>query len=134
MKALDIPPGLAASCRDNPARTAWLEDLPATVAELTRRWALVIGTPFGDTEGTCAWVAPVRLPGGTDAVLKLALPHMEGEHEIAGLRYWAGERTAQLLDADELRHALLLERCVPGTPLRTLPEPEQDVVLGEMLP
>jgi streptomycin 6-kinase len=76
----------------------------------------------------------VRLPDGADAVLKLALPHMEGEHEIAGLRYWAGEVTAQLLDADESRHAMLLERCVPGTPLRTLYEPEQDVVLAEMLP
>jgi streptomycin 6-kinase len=113
---------------------AWLADLPATLADLTRRWALVVGPPFVDTEGTCSWVAPVRLPSGADAVLKLAMPHMEGEQEIAGLRYWDGELTARLLDADESRHALLLERCMPGTRLRTLPEPEQDVVLAELLP
>jgi streptomycin 6-kinase len=134
MTALHIPPQLAASCLGNPARMAWLEGLPRVLADLTRRWALVVGPPFVDTEGTCSWAAPVRLSGGGDAVLKLAMPHMEGEQEIAGLRYWAGEPTAHLLDADESQHALLLERCIPGTPLRTLPEPEQDVVLAEILP
>ena len=112
---------------------AWLEGLPATLTDLTRRWSLVVEPPFADTEGTCAWVAPVRLRGGTDAVLKLSLPHMEGDHEIAGLRYWDGAPTVRLLDADESLHALLLERCVPGTPLRTLPEAEQDVVLAGVL-
>ena len=134
MTTLEIPPGLAAICRGNAARMAWLEGLPSAVADLSRRWALVVGPPFVDTAGTCSWVAPVRRPGGADAVLKLGLPHMEAEHEIAGLRYWAGEPTVQLLDADESQYALLLERCVPGTLLRALPEPEQDIVLAEMLP
>src|SRR3954464_9605660 len=67
------------------------------------------------------------------AVLKLGLPHLEGEHEIAGLRFWAGNATVQLLEADEEHNALLLERCQPGTSLRALPEREQDVVLAPLL-
>ena len=59
---------------------------------------------------------------------------MEGADEIAGLRFWNGEVTVRLLDADESLGAMLLERCRPGTSLRALPEREQDIVLGELLP
>jgi streptomycin 6-kinase len=66
-------------------------------------------------------------------VLKLGLPHLEAEHEIAGLRFWDGDPTVQLLEADEALNAMLLERCEPGTHLRSLPEPEQDVVIARLL-
>lgn len=39
----------------------------------------------------------------------------------------------RLLEADEDLNAMLLERCEPGTVLRHLPEPEQDVILAELL-
>jgi streptomycin 6-kinase len=58
---------------------------------------------------------------------------MEAEHEIAGLRFWAGDPTVHLLDADEPANALLLERCLPGTLLRSVPEPEQDGIVTEKL-
>ncbi len=58
---------------------------------------------------------------------------MEGEHEIAGLRFWAGDPTVQVLDADDDLGAMLLERCKPGTALRELPETEQDAVLALLL-
>jgi streptomycin 6-kinase len=131
---LRIPDGLAKSCAGDAARTAWAGALPTVVAELARRWSLTIGPPFVDSEGSCAWVAPATLADGTDAVLKVALPHMEGADEIAGLRFWDGEVTVRLLDADEAHGAMLLERCRPGTSLRALPEAEQDAVLGELLP
>ena len=82
---------------------------------------------------SCAWVAPVNLLDGAPAVLKLALPHMEGEHEIDGLRFWNGDPTVRVLEADDSLGAMLLERCEPGTPLRTLPESEQDLVIAQML-
>lgn len=129
-----IPDGLAESCVGDPARTAWLGALPAVIAELARRWSLTIGSPFPGAEGSCAWVAPTTLAGAGEAVLKVALPHMEGADEIAGLRFWNGEVTVRLLDADESHGAMLLERCRPGTSLRALPEPEQDAVLGRLLP
>ena len=58
---------------------------------------------------------------------------MEGEHEIEGLRFWNGDPTVCLLEADDDLGAMLLERCEPGTALRTLPEPEQDVVVARLL-
>jgi streptomycin 6-kinase len=61
------------------------------------------------------------------------MPHMEGEHEIEGLRFWNGDPTVRLLEADDDLGAMLLERCEPGTRLRSLPELEQDLVIAGLL-
>jgi streptomycin 6-kinase len=82
---------------------------------------------------SCAWVAPVRRADDGSAVLKIGMPHLEGEHEIEGLRFWNGDPTVRLLHADDDLGAMLLERCEPGTSLRALPEPEQDVVIADLL-
>jgi streptomycin 6-kinase len=63
-------------------------------------------------------------------VLKLAMPHMEGKDEIAGLQFWSGDPTVRLLDSDSDLNALLIERCELGASLRALVEAEQDVVLA----
>jgi streptomycin 6-kinase len=131
---LIIPKSLAATCGRKEERVAWLERLPAVVEELAGRWSLVeIARPFDGQEVSCAWVAPVRRRHGTPAVLKLGMPHMEAEQEIAGLRFWNGDPTVRLLEADEGYNAMLLEQCRPGTVLRTLPEPEQDVIMAGLL-
>lgn len=131
--ALNIPGRLAANCRKTPERAAWLKRLPDTLRKLERRWSLTLGTPFDNEEVSCAWVAPVALADGTSAVLKLGMPHMEGEHELQGLRFWNGNPTVRVLEADEELGAMLLERCEPGTVLRALPESEQDVVIAGLL-
>jgi hypothetical protein len=46
-------------------------------------------------------VAPVTLASGATAVLKASVPHMEGEHEIKGLRLWSGDPTVRLLASDD---------------------------------
>ena len=51
---------------------------------------------------------------------------MEGEDEIGGLRFWNGDPTVRLFEADNRLGAMLLERCEPGTTLRSLSEAEQD--------
>lgn len=130
--SLTIPGSLAASCRRSPEDAAWLERLPEVVDELRRRWSLELGPPYDGPEGGAAWVAPVKRPDGP-AVLKVSLPHMEADHEIDGLRFWDGDPTVLLLEADEAERAMLLERCEPGTWLRELPEPEQDVVIAGLL-
>jgi streptomycin 6-kinase len=58
---------------------------------------------------------------------------MEGAHEIQGLRFWHGDPMVRLLAADEQLGAMVMERCEPGTLLRSLPEPEQDVVIAGLL-
>ena len=129
---LAIPAPLAESC-NTPERRAWLERLSDAVEGVCEAWSLRLGPPFDGDEVSAAWVAPVVRADGTVAMLKLGMPHFEAEHEIAGLRFWDGEPTVRLLEADDELNAMLLERCEPGTHLRVLPEPEQDVVIAGLL-
>jgi streptomycin 6-kinase len=64
-------------------------------------------------------------------VLKIQDPHRESEHEAAALELWDGEGAIRLLAHDPEEHALLLERCVPGTPLSEAgTEASMDVLVG----
>jgi streptomycin 6-kinase len=130
---LNVPARVAGNCRKTPAGAAWLDRLPHAIRKLEQRWALTLGEPLGGEEVSCAWVAPVTQANGTLAILKLGMPHMAGEHELQGLRFWDGDPTVRLLAADEELGAMLLERCVPGTALRVLPEPDQDLVIAGLL-
>ena len=128
-----LPEQLIASCRKVPERQEWLVSLPAMLEELTSRWSLRIDAPFDHADVTCSWVAAVLRADGTPAVLKIGMPHMEGADEIHGLRFWNGDPTVQLLEADDERGAMLLERCLPGYMLRSEPEEKQDLVIAALL-
>ena len=128
-----VPAGLQASCEKSDERREWLARLPEIVGELLARWRITLAAPWGGDDVTAGWVAPAVRTDGTPAVLKLAMPHWEGEHEIQGLRFWSGDGMVRLLEADESLRAMLLERCLPGATLRERPEPEQDVVLAGLL-
>ena len=130
---LRIPSGLAVSCHKTPQRAAWLDRLADMLRNLEHRWSLTLDAPFDDDEVNCSYVATVVRADGTSAVLKIGMPHMEGEHEIHGLRFWDGDPTVRVLMADDDLGAMLLERCEPGTVLRELPEREQDVVISRLL-
>src|SRR5690606_6525845 len=108
------------------------ERLPELVRELKARWDLTLGAPFVD-EVSCSWVAPASRRDGTPAVLKVGMPHFEAEHEVDAMLFWNGDPTALVHEADKDLGAMLLERCTPGTMLRTLPEPEQDLVMAKIL-
>lgn len=124
---------LLGHCRKTPERMAWLDRLPRTIDELLERWQLVIGERFeGDSDAS--WLAPVTRRDGSPAVLKLGMPHMEADHEIDGLRFWNGDPTVRLLEAEPTLGAMLLERCEPGTRLSEMPEEQQDVVIGRLAP
>jgi streptomycin 6-kinase len=131
--SIHIPSRLTATCLNRPEHAAWLARLPEILTQLGRRWSLTFGTPFDSGEASCSWVAPVELAGGTPAVVKVGLPHMESEDEIEGLRFWDGNPMVRLLRADDESGAMLLERCEPGTALRTVPAPDQDVVIARLL-
>ena len=127
-----VPERLASACRGVPERMAWLEQLPNFIQEFQDRWELSLGEPWSG-DASCSWVAPAVRRDGTRVVMKLGMPHMEAAHEIDGLRFWDGEPTVRLLEADSDLHAMLLERCDPGTSLNDLPDEEADVVLAELL-
>jgi len=131
MLSIIVPKQLAAECQKSPERAAWLEDLPRRVTQMLSRWSLTLDDS-STYEGGASWVAPVTRADGP-AVLKLGIPHMEAEHEILGLRFWDGNPTVQVLESDNTAGAILLERCSPGTSLREVPEPEQDVIIAGLL-
>jgi len=133
MDRLPMPRNLVAAARRQ-GREDWLETVPRTVLELEKRWSLVVGEPF-DPGGETSWVAPARGSRGTELVLKVAWRHTEAAHEADGLRAWNENGTVRLHAAAEYDEtlALLLERCVPGSPLSSRSEEEQDPVIVGLL-
>jgi len=128
-----IPATVAANCRKSPERMAWLEYLPSVVESLTQEWSLELAPAFDTPEVTASFVAPAKRCDGTQAILKIGMPHFEAQSEIDGLRFWSGSPTVQLLETDDALNASLLERCEPGTSLRDLPLPAQDKILATLL-
>ena len=96
--------------------------------ECVELWGLRIGGRFPSGESSLTHAAITA--GGEEAVLKIGMPHRESEHESAALAHWAGNGAVRLLASDPSRHALLLERCIPGTPLSDL---DQDAALDVMM-
>src|SRR6266700_2873605 len=137
MTAFSVPRYLAeTACRDSRV-SGWIADLPAIVADLAGRWSLQVGEPF-QPGGQCSWTAPVTDRAGAALVLKIGyrFPGGEERDEAAGLRLWDGNGAVRLHAALESQsaYALLVERCIPGTPLgQVLPEPEQDQVVTGLL-
>jgi streptomycin 6-kinase len=111
---------------------AWLAVLPRLVAAVAEQWQLELGEPFLDASASLTLRAADR--HGNPVVLKLQFPHREAEHEAAALMAWDGVGAVRLLAHDPDRHALLLERCRPGTPLYELDQDAALDVLVGLLP
>jgi streptomycin 6-kinase len=63
-------------------------------------------------------------------VLKLQHSHREDEQEADALEAWDGDGAVRLLRRDDERHALLLERCEPGTTLSGGADDPLGVLIG----
>jgi streptomycin 6-kinase len=110
-------------------RGVWLERVPDLVAECVEEWGLRLGAPY--EAGAAGYTVRADLPDGTPAVLKVIYPHREAEHEGEALRVWEGDGAIRLLAYDEVRWAMLIERCEPGTLLaKADPELALDVLIG----
>lgn len=131
---ISIPKRLAETCSKTADRQEWLAALPATLDELQARWSVALHAPIDTEEVSCAWVAPATRADGATMMFKMSFPFMETAHEIQALRFWNGDAAVRVFEADEALNAMLIERCLPGHVLRTLPEPEQDEVLARVLP
>jgi streptomycin 6-kinase len=120
---IEIPPLLLDSLEHwpTPEGAEWRRELPARLARLAERWELTLGPPYVPG-GVTSYVAPVRRADGEPAVLKVIVPHREARDEPDALAVWAGNGAVTLLEHAREEHALLLERCDPGTPLGDLPD------------
>jgi streptomycin 6-kinase len=126
-----LPPGLAWLQASAEGRS-WIDSLPGIVDACAEAWGLRVGRPYPDSH--VSLVLAVDRADAAPAVLKIQLPHRECEHEAAALRAWDGDGAVRLLAHDTARHALLVERCTPGTHLRELPAEEALSVLIDLLP
>ncbi|HEY4826681.1 MAG TPA: aminoglycoside phosphotransferase family protein [Solirubrobacteraceae bacterium] len=109
--------------------------MPRLVDEIASDWGLELGEPYVPG-GQCAWVAAARGAAGEELVLKVGWRHPEAEQEGDALEHWDGAGAVRCFKAWSFDEStvLLLERCVPGTPLGSaLPEVQQDVVIAGLL-
>jgi streptomycin 6-kinase len=95
------------------------------VEDLAECWSLRLERPF-DTH-----IALV-VPAG-DAVLKLNFTDDASEHEADALALWNGVGAARLLDRDDDRRALLIERLRPGRQLWELDDEAATAVAADVL-
>lgn len=104
------------------------------VEEAADGWDLEVGEPFLPG-GLTSWVAPARTAEGRELVLKITWAHFEGLHEAEGLTVWDGHGAVRLEARTDFETArgLLLERCVPGSPLAGREESDQDRVIAGLL-
>jgi len=116
-----LPDRLAVSLRAaGEAGERWLATLPDLLASLEADWSITVGEPL--LGGNAAYVAEVTRTDGGLAVLKVALPPVNGfapfGQELRTLRLAGGDPYVGLLRYDLPRQAMLLERL--GDPLNTL--------------
>jgi streptomycin 6-kinase len=125
---MEIPSGLD-WLRTGRTGQEWLDRLPKLVEECSNSWSLRVGEPFPYAFASIALAA--ERADGSQAVLKIQFPHGESEFEAAALTTWNGDGAVRLLEFDAGRHALLLERCSPGTALSDVPADDAlDIVIG----
>lgn len=104
---MSLPAGVLAFAERGADWAAYVERLPKLVAELVDEWGL---QRDGDAmHGYASVVVPV-LADGASAMLKVAFPDVETEHEALALQRWGGRGAVRLLRADPHRRALLMER------------------------
>ena len=81
------------------------------IVDLAERWSLRVDSlkPFPSGFGLAEnFVADAILTDGTRVVLKVTGYHDELSNEIAALKLWDGNGAARLLQADLVRHSMLL--------------------------
>jgi streptomycin 6-kinase len=128
---IEIPQALE-WLRPSTAGALWLERLPGLAAEAAERWSLRLDHPYPYAYASIA--IPATRSDGSAAVLKIQFPDRESEHEGAALAHMKGNGAIRLIDQDPARRALLLERCVPGTPLTSLDADAALDVMAGLLP
>lgn len=103
-----LPPEVLAFADRGPAWAAYVDALPRTLDDLLEEWSL---EPGEETWwGHASVVLPVTDRDGEPAVLKVAFPDVETEHEALALQRWGGNGAVRLRRADPHRRAVLLER------------------------
>jgi streptomycin 6-kinase len=105
----------------------FLATLPALLDEAARRWSLTDIQPVSNLSYNfvCYALSGAARPHSQSVVLKIGVPDKELTGEMAALRLFNGEGAVRLMDCDEKKGFLLLERLQPGIMLSTLEDDEE---------
>jgi streptomycin 6-kinase len=101
---------------------AFLKALPDLVAEASARWGLTDAQPAPTLSYNFVAFAN---HGEDQVVLKMGVPNREMRSEMAALRLFNGDGACKLIDYDEERCWMLLERLHPGVMLSTMNDDEE---------
>lgn len=107
---------------------AFLEALPDSIAEASAKWGLTDVRPAPTLSYNFVAFALSEASNNErsrSVVLKMGVPNNEMLSEMAALRLFHGEGACQLLDYDEEKCWMLLERLTPGVMLATLEDDEE---------
>jgi streptomycin 6-kinase len=100
----------------------FLANLPALIDEASQRWGLTDVQP--SPELSYNFVAFANR-GDEQVVLKMSVPNREAKSEMAALRLFNGEGACRLIDCEQKKCWMLLERLNPGVMLSTLEDDEE---------
>jgi streptomycin 6-kinase len=107
----------------------FLAILPSLIEESSHRWDLTDVRPVPNLSYNFVAYATSSLPpllsGKGNVILKIGMPNRELTSEMNALRLFDGKGACQLLDCDEERGILLLERLQPGTTLSELEDDDE---------
>ena len=95
----------------------WIKQLPKQIAYFEGLWEIRVGKPF--TNLSYNFIASALTTDGAPIVLKLGVPNQELSSEIEALKIYAGRGCVGLLASQADQGALLLERALPGSTLKT---------------
>jgi len=109
----------------------FIANLPASINEASRRWGLIDVHPSPTLSynyvafAKRASTTPLRGSAQRGVVLKMGVPDRELKSEMAALRLFDGDGACRLIDCDEEKYWMLLERLKPGVMLATLADDEE---------
>jgi streptomycin 6-kinase len=114
---------------------AFLKALPDLIAEASARWGLTDIRPspelsynfvaFAKRASTADFAKSASSSAQREVVLKMGVPNREMISEMAALRLFNGEGACKLLDYDEERCWMLLEKLNPGVMLAEMEDDEE---------
>ena len=99
----------------------FLANLPTLIDQASQTWGLTDVHP--SPELSYNFVAFTKR-GEEQVVLKMGVPNRELKSEMAALRLFNGEGACKLIDCDEEKYWMLLERLQPGVMLATVEDDE----------
>lgn len=101
---------------------AFLQALPESIQDASARWGLTGIQPAPTLSYNFvafAW------RGDEQVVLKMSVPNREFKSEMTALQFFAGQGACRLIDYDEEKYWMLLERLQPGVMLSTLQDDDE---------